>query len=135
VRSLRIATSLFVFRAAIKWRSVDAAMRLAVRLSKVPSARRRSVPVAEDVVARVQAVARRMPFRADCLPQSLTSWVTLRRVGFVPTVRLGIALDDDPRAHAWVELDGIALSDPTAAGYHPFEVDEQFPSAIAGADR
>jgi hypothetical protein len=135
VRSLRIATSLFVFRAAIKWRGVDAAMRLADRLSQVPSARRRPVPVAADVVAHVQAVARRMPFRADCLPQSLTAWVTLRRVGFAPTVRLGIALADDPRAHAWVELDGIALGDPTAAGYHAFEVGQPLPRAIVGADR
>jgi hypothetical protein len=135
VRNLRVATTLAAIRAAIKWRGVRAAMRLAVALSKIPSLRVRPTLEPSLVVARVQSIARRMPFRADCLPQSLTSWVELQRSGFTPTVRLGIALDDDPSAHAWVELDGVALCDSTVHRYNAFQVDEQLPRAVVGAGR
>jgi hypothetical protein len=87
------------------------------------------------VVDEIRRVADKMPFRADCLPRSLTTWVTLRRAGLDPTVRLGIALDDAPSAHAWVELAGVALCEPTVGQYHSFAVASHLPAAVVGGER
>jgi hypothetical protein len=128
-----VVAELIVFRATIKWRGVRAAMRLAVQLAKAPRLRRRPASDPAETVAHVQAVAGGMPFRADCLPQALTSWVELQRRGFTPTVRLGVSLDGDPSAHAWIELDGVALCDESTHRYHTFAIDAELPPAIVGA--
>lgn len=57
------------------------------------------------------AIARRVPWRADCLPQALVAMAVLRRLGHSPVLHLG-ARRETPRtsgsacaamsAHAWV---------------------------------
>ena len=133
MRTLRLATTLALFRAAIRWRGVRAAMGLASLIGKVPRWPRR-VAIADPVgvVTEIRRVAGKMPFRADCLPQSLTAWLALHRAGLRPTVRLGIALDGTSSAHAWVELAGAALCESTSERYHTFAVATHLPSTVVG---
>jgi len=78
-------------------------------------------------VARLEAAtARALFFRSTCLEQSLALCWMLRRRGMSPVLRVGARKDADRlEAHAWVEIEGIALGD--AAGQHehfvPFERD------------
>ena len=53
----------------------------------------------------------RIPFfNTSCLRQSLVVYWRLRRLGFSPELRIGIrSLPGQLDAHAWVELEGIAL--------------------------
>jgi hypothetical protein len=79
-------------------------------------------------IARVVRIAAsRGPFRARCLPKSLLLWWLLRRRGMQPALRLGVQRDASGiRAHAWVELHGLVLSDHAgniAGDYAPFERD------------
>jgi hypothetical protein len=111
-------------------------MRLASLLGTVPRWRRQvAIGDPAGVVAEVRRVADNLPFRADCLPQSLTSWLTLHRAGLDPKVRLGIALDGTPSAHAWVELAGTALCEPTSERFHAFAIESHLPATVAGAGR
>lgn len=57
---------------------------------------------------------------ATCLRQSLLVFGWLRRRGLQPVLHLGVREREGPfQAHAWVELDGVALL-PVDAGYRPF---------------
>ena len=108
-------------------------MGLASLIGKVPRwPRRVAIDDPVGVVTEIRRVAGKMPFRADCLPQSLTSWLALRRAGLHPTVRLGVALDGTPSAHAWVELAGVALCEPTSERFHTFAVESHLPLAVVG---
>jgi len=50
------------------------------------------------------------PLRANCLRQSLLTYLLLRRQGFCPALQLGARRQDGQfDAHAWVELEGQAL--------------------------
>jgi hypothetical protein len=60
----------------------------------------------------VEAAARRGPYRATCLPRSLTLWWLLRRQGIDAELRIGVRKDAGPfEAHAWVEWRGRVLND------------------------
>jgi Transglutaminase-like superfamily len=63
-------------------------------------------------------------FRGNCLERSLTLWWLLGRHGIETDLRIGVrrALGQF-EAHAWVELDGIALNDSNDVGqrYSPFD--------------
>ena len=134
MRTLRIAATLALFRAAIKVRGVRAAMRLAAAMGRVPRwSRRAALGDPADVVAEIRRVAQSVPFRADCLPQSLTGWLVLHRAGFEPSVRLGIALDDTPNAHAWLELAGEPVGEPASDRFHAFPVTPHLPATVVGA--
>lgn len=74
--------------------------------------------------ARVRLkVARRVmgrwPFGDTCLRRALVSGQRLRRLR--PRLRVGVAkVDDEFRAHAWLEIDGVSL-DPAAASFESLE--------------
>lgn len=93
------------------------------RTSKVWARFSGSVPLrpssAQDMtdaqaLARLAAIAgRRGPIAVTCLRQSLVVRAWLRRRGLDAQLKIGVkkngaALD----AHAWVELDGVALAQP-----------------------
>jgi hypothetical protein len=60
----------------------------------------------------VEAAARRGPYRASCLPRSLTLWWLLRRRGIDSELRIGVRKETGRLdAHAWVELRGEVLND------------------------
>jgi hypothetical protein len=84
----------------------------------------RYVPANKDVAALVRegraiarlvdAVARRGPYSATCLPRSLTLWWLLRRRGIDSYLRIGVRKEAGRlEAHAWVELQGLVLNDDT----------------------
>lgn len=79
---------------------------------------------AREAARLVDAVARRGPFRANCLQRSLTLWWLLRREGIDTTIRFGARnVNGALEAHAWVEFDGRVLNDveSVAAVFTPFK--------------
>ena len=86
-----------------------------------------SLRAALRVARVVRIAASRGPFRARCLPKSLLLWWLLRRRGMQPALRVGVRRDaSGVRAHAWVELHGLVLSDHAgqiAGDYTAFERD------------
>ena len=84
--------------------------------------------VSVESVARIadleQAVARRWPFRTNCLEQSLVLLWLLRRRGIPAELRIGARKDANRfEAHAWVEFEGAILNDVGNEHLHfvPFE--------------
>jgi hypothetical protein len=58
----------------------------------------------------VRVAATHGPFRATCLPRSVVLWALLRRHGVDAELKLGVRRGDRGfEAHAWVELEGVAL--------------------------
>jgi hypothetical protein len=67
---------------------------------------------ARSITRMVGAASRHGPYRASCLPQSLTLWWLLRRQGIVSQVRIGVRkVMGELEAHAWVEFQGQVLND------------------------
>jgi hypothetical protein len=60
----------------------------------------------------IAAAANTVPWRADCLIQSIAASRWLRRHGIVPDFHLGVTSGEGGAfmAHAWVELDGAVLT-------------------------
>ncbi len=59
----------------------------------------------------MRACASRLPV-GTCLERSLTLWWMLRRQGIPSEIHFGGRLEDDVlEAHAWLEVDGVALTD------------------------
>lgn len=71
-----------------------------------------------------EAAARNLPFKTNCLEQSLVLWPLLRRRGFPAELKFGARKDAGKfEAHAWVELDGEALNNDSdeSRGFVPFD--------------
>jgi len=64
-------------------------------------------------IARMEAAAaRHIPFETNCLEQSLALWWLLRRRGYPADLRIGVRKDAGSfEAHAWVEANGVVLSE------------------------
>lgn len=73
-------------------------------------------------LAQLAAIAgRRGAITATCLRQSLLVYALLRRRGLAPELKLGVRKQGDALdAHAWVELQGVALGQATLA-HAPFK--------------
>lgn len=83
-----------------------------------------SVEFAPAIARMNAAAARHLFFRASCLEQSLALWCLLRRRNVPADLRIGARKQEqDFEAHAWIELDGVALNDPedTHVHFSPFE--------------
>ena len=89
---------------------------------------RRPVQCTPDLLAEAQRLAelasiagRRGAVAASCLRQSLIVWWWLRRRGLAPQLRIGtLGSGETFAAHAWVELDGVALAQRDLL-HRPFE--------------
>jgi Transglutaminase-like superfamily len=67
----------------------------------------------------VLAAARNSPIPSTCLERSLSLWWLLARQGIATQFRIGVRKDNEKfAAHAWVERDGVAIGEPTAAHVH-----------------
>jgi hypothetical protein len=67
----------------------------------------------------VDAAARNGPYRASCLPRSLTLWWLLRRRGIDAVLRIGVRKEAEQfQAHAWVEYRGAVLNDGRDVSEH-----------------
>ena len=77
------------------------------------------------VIARMEAAAaRNLFFSTNCLEQSLVLWWLLRRRGISAELRIGARKEVGRfEAHAWVEVDSVALNDAGAEHRHfvPFD--------------
>jgi hypothetical protein len=88
-------------------RSVSIARRLAKGGRQHSSSLKEMVPA---VCRRLALTAVFYPGRARCLEQSLALYVLLRRRGVAADLKLGV--QPYPfNAHAWVELNGVALNE------------------------
>lgn len=60
----------------------------------------------------LSAVSRRLPWRSDCLIQSLAGKLWLDARGVPCALRLGVRRDDAGglSAHAWIEVDGVPVT-------------------------
>jgi len=76
-------------------------------------------------IARMeQAAARHLPFRFNCLDQSLALLWLLGRHGQCGVLRVGVRKESGNfEAHAWVEANGVVLNEPDHAHGHfvPFD--------------
>jgi hypothetical protein len=76
----------------------------------------------------VRAAAHRTWGRPECLEQSLALWWLLGRQGIESSVRIGTRKTGQKfEAHAWVECDGVALSEPEEPHEHYAAFEEAFP--------
>ena len=60
----------------------------------------------------IAAASRVVPWRSDCLIQSMAAHRWLRNRGFIPTFKLGVVSDQSGHilGHAWIEVDGRILT-------------------------
>jgi hypothetical protein len=116
-----------------KWLTVESAALVALAAAAIsivglqrllamasPGVRGRALDAAA-IRERVTAIARagRYVPGGTCLAQSLALAWMLRRNGVAAAVRIGIRTADGFDAHAWVESDGVALTEgpPRPDGY------------------
>ena len=102
------------------------AARLLLKPVGVPALRRgiglvapRLAPTPERLAELLNVAAQRLPGFTACLPRAIVLEALLRRAGRSAELRIGLApLREAKRldAHAWVELDGIALAE-NVSGY------------------
>jgi Transglutaminase-like superfamily len=76
-------------------------------------------------IARLEsAAARNLPWRTNCLEQSLVLWWLLRRRGIAAELRIGARKESNRfEAHAWVEWEGGVLDETNDEHLHfvPFD--------------
>jgi len=80
--------------------------------------------VGRDIARMAAAAARYLPFRTNCLEQSLVLWWLLERRGIAAELRIGARkVADRFEAHAWVDFEGGVGGDPGNEHLHfvPFE--------------
>ena len=78
----------------------------------------------QDIARMAAAAARYLPFRTNCLEQSLVLWWLLRRHGIAADLRIGARKEADRfEAHAWVEFEGGVAGGASEEHLHfvPFE--------------
>jgi len=81
----------------------------AIRFGSVPLGKSLRCEGADDIVWAIEAVARRVPFRAYCIEQGLAAQRLLRRSGIDAVLHYGARHDDgELKAHVWVTVDGVA---------------------------
>ena len=67
----------------------------------------------------IAAVARRVPWRSDCLVQVMAGDAWLRRCGLTGDFHLGVAKDPGGafKAHAWLTYRGIVVAGGSGEGF------------------
>ena len=74
---------------------------------------------ARTIARAVKIAAERGLFQANCLQQTLVLWCLLRRNHIESELRFGARKQEGQvQAHAWVELNGVALNEASDVGYH-----------------
>ena len=84
----------------------------------------RAMARAQQIAKMVRVAAVYGCFGATCLPQSMVLWRFLQGQGIGCHLRLGARRENGNfEAHAWVEVDGVALNDAADVGerFRPLE--------------
>ncbi|MFB0612107.1 lasso peptide biosynthesis B2 protein [Aurantiacibacter poecillastricola] len=99
------------------------------RLNRDAAARGRSAmeaaPKDFDIAARIAyvipRVARRLPFRSDCVPQAMAGQRWLLSKGIASTIVIGVDLPGDKifNAHAWLQYGGSAIIGGNVTRFSP----------------
>ncbi|HYL69091.1 MAG TPA: lasso peptide biosynthesis B2 protein [Candidatus Limnocylindria bacterium] len=80
--------------------------------------------VERDIARMAAAAAHYLPFRTNCLEQSLVLWWLLQRHGIAADLKIGARKEANRfEAHAWVEFEGgvIGGADEEHRHFVPFE--------------
>ena len=65
-----------------------------------------------DLARIVRIASQYGPYRANCLPTSLSLWWLLGRRGIASALRLGVRKESGQlEAHAWIELQGVPVNE------------------------
>jgi hypothetical protein len=76
-------------------------------------------PVVAKTTRMVNIATHYSPLWTNCLKKSLVLWYLLQRQGITSELRIGVRHDDGEfTAHAWVEYQGVVLSDRQNVGQH-----------------
>lgn len=84
--------------------------RLSCNPNLTPAASIRA-SVVNKIVWAIDISSRWMPGEVKCLARALTAEVLIRRRGYSPDLRIGVAKDENNHleAHAWLELQGYVV--------------------------
>ncbi len=114
-----------LIEAALRLFDYQRTQRWLERHSRHAGSRRASpsdLSAAQDLANLASIAGRHGVIKATCLRQSLLLYWLLRRRGLDPQLKLGVRTQDGVfDAHAWVELEGVALAQHDLA-HHPFEI-------------
>ena len=98
------------------FKSVQSALRCGLP-APVYSTDARAMARARQIAEMVRVAAVYGRFGATCLPQSMVLWRFLQGQGIGCDLRLGARQENGNfEAHAWVEVDGVALNDAADVG-------------------
>ncbi len=104
-----------------RWRALLAARLPAVSNRRAAEAQPSAI-TAKRLAQLVYAASREGLLTGACLERSLALWWLLRGHSFPAELRIGGRKDGARfQAHAWVELDGLALNETGPQDYVPFE--------------
>ena len=91
-----------------------------------------ALDTAFETARMVRVASARGPYRGSCLQQSVTLWWLLQRQSIESKIRFGARKDGERlEAHAWVEVDGLALNDGRGS-HNEFKPCERLAAAEAG---
>lgn len=64
------------------------------------------------VASAIQTAARMVPWRSDCLVQSVAALTLLRGMGYAPDFKIGVEIGEDGTlfAHAYTSCDGMVIN-------------------------
>jgi len=81
--------------------------------------RTRDERICAEIAFAITAMARRVPWRSDCLAQALAgqTWLARKRIGSEIVVGATIERDSNFEAHAWLVRDGKVLLGGDVARY------------------
>ena len=108
---------------SLRWLGLNATRDWLARRSARGAARQASLPdlLEAQRTAHLSAVAgRHGAWQTTCLPQALAIYWLLRRRHLDPVLKLGVdRIGAIPDMHAWVELEGVPLGQPSLR-HQPF---------------
>jgi len=102
-----IALRIFGYR-----KTQQALVRTTTGQKKMADSQAAHLAQARQVANLVRIAAHKGPYSNTCLRESLVTWWLLQRRDIFTLLKIGIAKEnDDFKAHAWVELDGMPVID------------------------
>ncbi len=117
VQSGLLITCIRVSLAVVSLRRLQALLRALAPSVHAPAvSREEGVARMVDTARLVAMAARHTPVANSCLHRSLALWWILRRRGFDTAIQFGARKKDGVfEAHAWIEHDGVVISDDQGA--------------------
>jgi hypothetical protein len=129
---LRALVLLPLVSLSLRWRGFRATQALLQRYLSHPNSGENQAQLRERAALTahiINSADRHGLCHPPCLAKSLTLWWLLGREGIASQLRIGIRKEGGKfEAHAWVELDGVALNEPEEHHRHYAAFDESLSS-------